>query len=103
METGLTLISQASVPMAYWDDASLTEIFLINRMFTYVLQLLSPFEKLFIVPHITLRVLGCACSPIYGHIIRINCITAFRSVAFWLRHHIKGIIVLIFLGHIHVS
>lgn len=63
VETGLTLLAQASMPLSFWWEAFLTTSFLINRMPTTVLNNLSPFEKLYhLVPDYSfLKVFGCAC------------------------------------------
>jgi histone deacetylase 1/2 len=47
VETGLTLLSQANLPMKYWDHAFITAAFLINRMPTPVLENQSPYYALF--------------------------------------------------------
>ncbi|KAJ0039048.1 hypothetical protein Pint_22927 [Pistacia integerrima] len=65
VETGLTLLHQASIPLSFWPTAFLTAIYLINRFPTPLLSHISPFEKLFsISPNYTkLRVFGCLCYP----------------------------------------
>jgi hypothetical protein len=65
VETGLALISHASVPLKYWDDAFQTAYYLINRMATPLLNNSSPFECLFnSQPNYSfLRVFGCVCWP----------------------------------------
>jgi hypothetical protein len=64
-ETGLTLLSQASLPLQFWSHAFLTAVYLINRMPTPILSLQSPFAKLFGRPpnYTKLRVFGCLCYP----------------------------------------
>jgi transposase InsO family protein len=47
VETGLALLSHASVPLTYWDDAFQTACDLINRMPTPLLKNPSPFECIF--------------------------------------------------------
>ena len=47
VETGLALLSQASVPQKFWTYAFRTATYLINRMPTPVLDFISPFQKLF--------------------------------------------------------
>lgn len=47
VETGLTLLSQASLPKTYWTYAFATAVYLINRMITPVLQNESPYTKIF--------------------------------------------------------
>ena len=63
VETGLTLMATASMPLKYWDEAFTTKCFLINRLPSPVLQNKSPFEKLFnLLPDYNfLKVFGCAC------------------------------------------
>ncbi|KAG7559542.1 GAG-pre-integrase domain [Arabidopsis thaliana x Arabidopsis arenosa] len=65
VETGLTLLSTASVPKAYWSYAFSTAVYLINRMPTPVLSMESPFQKLFgsSPNYDKLRVFGCLCFP----------------------------------------
>jgi transposase InsO family protein len=65
VETGLALLSHASVPLKYWDDAFQTACYLINRMPTPLLNNSSPFECLFnSQPNYSLlRVFGCVCWP----------------------------------------
>jgi transposase InsO family protein len=65
VETGLALLSHASVPISYWDDAFVTACYLINRMPTSSLQNKSPFEVLFkkSPDYSFLRVFGSACWP----------------------------------------
>jgi hypothetical protein len=65
VETGLSLLASASMPLKFWDEAFLTASFLINRLPSPVTQNKSPFEILF---HHTpdynfLKVFGCACWP----------------------------------------
>lgn len=43
VETTLTLLSTTSLPHIFWYHA----VFLINRMLSKILQMISPFEKLF--------------------------------------------------------
>ena len=65
VETGLTLLSHASIPKTYWPYAFAAAIYLINRLPTPVLGLQSPFQKLFGQPpnYNKLRVFGCSCYP----------------------------------------
>ncbi|KAG7586548.1 Zinc finger CCHC-type [Arabidopsis thaliana x Arabidopsis arenosa] len=65
VETGLTLMSTASVPKEYWSYAFSTAVYLINRMPTPLLSMQSPFQKLFGSPpnYEKLRVFGCLCFP----------------------------------------
>lgn len=65
VETGLTLLSTAAIPKTYWPYAFATSVYLINRMLTPVLSMLSPFQKLFDQPphYEKLRIFGCMCFP----------------------------------------
>ncbi|XP_010507647.1 PREDICTED: uncharacterized protein LOC104784298 [Camelina sativa] len=65
VETGLALLSQASMPLRYWSYAFSTAVYLINRLPTPSLSDISPYHKLFAVPpnYNKLRVFGCACFP----------------------------------------
>ena len=47
VEMGLTLLSQAAMPLSFWWEAFSTETFLINRLPTPTLAYLSPIEALF--------------------------------------------------------
>ena len=47
VETGLTLLSHASIPLTYWPHAFTTTIYLINCMPTPTLNLFSPYENIF--------------------------------------------------------
>ena len=47
VETGLALLSHASLPLTYWPYALATSVYLINRMPTPTLNLSSPYEKIF--------------------------------------------------------
>lgn len=65
VETGLALLSHASVPKSYWPYALSMAVFLINRMPTPVINMILPFERLFgSVPNYSkLRIFGCLCFP----------------------------------------
>jgi hypothetical protein len=65
VETGLSLLSHAHMPLCFWDDAFQTACYLINRLPTPVLQNKSPFEKLFksVPDYLFLKTFGCACWP----------------------------------------
>ncbi|KAA0035483.1 retrotransposon protein, putative, Ty1-copia subclass [Cucumis melo var. makuwa] len=47
IEIGLTLLSQATLPLSFWDEAFSTSVYLINRLPTPVLDNISLLEKLF--------------------------------------------------------
>lgn len=65
VETGLALLTHASLPTVYWPHAFATAVYLINRMPTPSLSLSSPYEKIFgFAPNYSkLRVFGCLCYP----------------------------------------
>ena len=65
VETGLSLLSAAKMPLTYWPFAFATAIFLINRLPTPVLSNISPFQKLFntLPNYQKLRTFGCLCFP----------------------------------------
>lgn len=65
VEMGLTLLSQASMPLSFWDEAFLTSCYLINRLPSKIIQNVTPLHKLFgVQPDYTLlRTFGCACWP----------------------------------------
>lgn len=65
VETGLTMLSKASIPKSYWPFAFAAAVYTINRLPTPVLELQSPYEKLFgDKPNLDrLRVFGCSCYP----------------------------------------
>lgn len=46
VETGLSLMSHASMPKSYWTYTFATAVYLINRMPTPVLDFKSPFQRL---------------------------------------------------------
>lgn len=63
MDMGLTLLSQATFPLNFWDEAFSTSVYLINRLPRPVLQNISPLEKLFGPKpnYPSLRTFGCKC------------------------------------------
>lgn len=65
VETGLTLLSHASIPNTYWTYAFATAVYLIKRMPTPTLSLQSPFQALFkTIPNYNkLRIFGSLCFP----------------------------------------
>ncbi len=65
VETGLSLLSHAHMPLRYWDDAFQTACYLINRLPTPVIQNQSPFEKLFhcAPEYLFFKTFRCACWP----------------------------------------
>lgn len=65
VETGLTLLHHASLPIKFWDFAFLTAAYLINRLPSPLLHYKSPFQLLYhrSPTYSTLRTFGCACWP----------------------------------------
>ncbi|CAA7053046.1 unnamed protein product [Microthlaspi erraticum] len=65
VETGLTLLHQASIPTTYWTYAFATAVYLINRLPTPVIAHQSPYFKLFQQQpnYLKLRVFGSLCFP----------------------------------------
>lgn len=65
VETGKTMLHQASMPSSYWPHALEIASYLINRMPTSVLQNKSPYEVLFRTKpnYIKLQVFGCLTYP----------------------------------------
>ena len=65
VETSLSLLTHALMPLTFWTYAFAIVIYLINRMPTPTLHLSYPFDKLFESPpnYIKLRVFGCLCYP----------------------------------------
>ncbi|KAL6321050.1 hypothetical protein AAG906_012034 [Vitis piasezkii] len=65
VETGLTLLSHASLSLTFWTHAFATAVYLINRMPTPTLNLSSPYENIFGSPpnYSKLRIFGCLCYP----------------------------------------
>ncbi|CAI8590799.1 unnamed protein product, partial [Vicia faba] len=66
VDLGLTLLSQASLPLNFWDYAFTTAVFLINRLPSSAIQFQVPCTFLFhIMPDYKfLKVFGCACFPL---------------------------------------
>ena len=59
VETGLSLLTHASMPLTFWTYAFAIVVYLINRMPTPSLHLSFPFDKLFESP------LNFGCSVVY--------------------------------------
>ncbi|KAG8500677.1 hypothetical protein CXB51_002847 [Gossypium anomalum] len=106
VETGLTLLAQANLPMDYWGYAFCSAVHLINRLPTSVLDGKTPFQSLFgrAPTYDHLRVFGCCCflylSPFAKHKLK------FRSqpstfLGYSLRH--KGYFCLTLDGKVIVS
>ena len=66
VETGLTLFTDAHMPLSFWPYAFQTTVYLINRMPTSTLNNQSPFEKLFkqVPNYLKLKQFGCLCYPL---------------------------------------
>jgi histone deacetylase 1/2 len=43
VEVGLTLLAHASMPLKFWDEAFITDVFLINRLASKVIDQETPF------------------------------------------------------------
>lgn len=65
VETGMSLLTHAKMPIKYWSYAFMTAVYLINRMPTPNLEKRSPYQLLFnSSPNYTrLRIFGCLCYP----------------------------------------
>jgi hypothetical protein len=65
VETGLTLLATANVPLSFWDSAFETAVYLINRLPSKVTKQKSPFETLFNISpdYKLLKIFGCECWP----------------------------------------
>ena len=63
VESGLSLLTHASMSLIYWTCIFATVVYLINRMPTPTLHLSSSFDKLFESPpnYTKFRVFGCLC------------------------------------------
>lgn len=62
VDTGLSLLAQAHMPLAYWDDAFSTSVYLINRLPSTVLHGQTPLHYLPLLL-ITLFFVFCLCFP----------------------------------------
>jgi hypothetical protein len=65
VEVRLTLLSHASMPLKYWDEAFLTVAYLINRLLSKVIDNLTPLERMHNQKpnYSALHTFGCACWP----------------------------------------
>jgi histone deacetylase 1/2 len=63
VEIGLSLLAYASMPLKYWDGAFLTEVYLINRLPSKVIQSKTLMEHFFgkSGDYSLLCIFGCAC------------------------------------------
>ena len=66
VETGLTLLANASLPVSFWGEAFETATYLINLLPTAVLKFSSPFQQLYQnkPDYNFLKTFGCACYPL---------------------------------------
>ena len=65
VDVGLALLANASMPLKFWDEAFLTETYLINLLPSKVIDYHTPMELLLKEKpdYSSLRVFGCACWP----------------------------------------
>jgi histone deacetylase 1/2 len=65
VEVGISLLTYASMPLKYWDEAFFTTVYLINWLPSKVIQSQTPEEHLFGYKgdYSTLRTFGSACYP----------------------------------------
>ena len=65
IDTVLTMLAHASMPLRFWDEAIRTVAYLINRLFTPTLSGLTPLEVLFHHKpnYKALKVFGSSCFP----------------------------------------
>ena len=65
VETGLSLLTHAHLPLSFWTSAFTTATYLINRLPTPTLHGKSPYHCLFGSPpnYLKLRCFGCLCYP----------------------------------------
>ncbi|KAH9667020.1 retrovirus-related pol polyprotein from transposon RE1 [Citrus sinensis] len=65
VETGLTLLAQAKMPLKFWQEAFSYATFIINRLASPVLKNKTPFELLYsLKPDYTqIKIFGCECFP----------------------------------------
>ncbi|KAH9725329.1 retrovirus-related pol polyprotein from transposon RE1 [Citrus sinensis] len=65
VETALTMLAQANMPLKLWWNAFETAAYLINRMPTQALGHISPYKKLYNnePDYAFLKTFGCACFP----------------------------------------
>ncbi|KAL5759986.1 hypothetical protein ACOSP7_018488 [Xanthoceras sorbifolium] len=65
METNLSLLAHASLPLKYWDEVFLTSVYLINRMPTPILSGKASYVVLFgsESDYLFLKVFGCLVYP----------------------------------------
>lgn len=88
VETGLTLLSHANIPLHYWDHAFLTATYLINRMPLAALQGQSPYSKLYgkLPDTLVLRFLVLLVFLFSDPTTLINCLFILKNVFSWDIH-----------------
>jgi len=66
VELGLTLLSQAKLPLHDWDHAFVSSLYLINRLPSSVIGNEIPYQKLLNkqADYFFLKVFGCSCFPL---------------------------------------
>ncbi|KAH9744520.1 retrovirus-related pol polyprotein from transposon RE1 [Citrus sinensis] len=106
VETGLTLLAQAHLPLKFWWNAFHTAVYLINRLPTPVLNNKSPFEMLFhkIPDYTVMKVFGCSCYPYlrpYNH--HKFAFRSQRCIFLGYSSHHKGYVCLHSSGRIYIS
>lgn len=74
IETAISLLQTAHLPLCFWVDAVTMAIFLINRLPTFSSPAHSLFFMLFQTPpdYGFLHVFGCLCYPSFVHMLPIN-------------------------------
>ena len=65
VETGLTLLAQAKMPLKYWQKAFTHTVFIINRLVSLVTRNKTPFELMYSLKldYSQVKVFGCECFP----------------------------------------
>lgn len=65
VDIDMTILTRASIPLIYWDDAFLSSVYLINRLSSPNIFNVSPFELLHNqAPNYSfLKNFNCACYP----------------------------------------
>lgn len=106
VETGLTLIAQASMPLKFWWEAFSIETFLINRLATPRLKNISHFEALFHSKpdYNMIKTFGCGCYPFFRpyNIHKFDFHTL-KCVLLGLSAYYKGYLCLHHTGRIYVA